>query len=57
MDREPHYLKRVLEFGRTGAKPGTVTHITVLHDEWCAQLQDTGLCNCEPELQLEGRDG
>jgi hypothetical protein len=48
--KPPKYLKRVLETLNANNVPGTVTYITVLHDDDCALLGGTGDCNCEPEI-------
>jgi len=44
----PGYLKKVLELAGT---PGTVSSITVAHDDWCNLLARTGPCNCDPEVR------
>jgi hypothetical protein len=34
--------------------PATVNHIDVFHDDWCALLNGTGACNCDPDVQVMG---
>jgi hypothetical protein len=48
--KPPKYLNRVLETLNANNVPGTVTHVTVLHDADCALLVGTGGCDCEPEV-------
>lgn len=44
---KPKYLKEALSrFGPT-AKPGAVTHVTVMHDDWCPMLSGKGKCCCD----------
>ena len=43
-----NYWPDVLRIGMS-AKPGTVNHVTVMHDDWCALLNKRGACNCNPE--------
>lgn len=33
-------------------KPGKLYDLTVLHDDWCAQLKGKGPCNCNPETVI-----
>jgi hypothetical protein len=47
MNDNPNYLTDVLRLAE-GIQPGSINHVTVLHDAWCAQLNGTGPCNCEP---------
>lgn len=32
-----------------------VTVAEILHDDRCARLQGTGVCNCDPDVQLTSR--
>jgi hypothetical protein len=36
---------------RVEVKRGTVQHVTILHDSWCA-IYDGGACNCKPIVRL-----
>ena len=38
------------------ARPGTVTIVRVLHDDWCPKLAG-GLCRCDPDLAFEAVPG
>jgi hypothetical protein len=33
------------------AKPGTVSALDVLHDDWCAVFKGRDVCNCNPEVR------
>lgn len=33
-----------------------VTVAEILHDDRCARLQGTGVCNCDPDVRLLSRD-
>lgn len=48
--RTPHYLREVerrLRSGGVPLAPGTVTVLTIAHDDWC-QHWSGGACNCAP---------
>ena len=48
--RSPGYLGKLLVLGES-LKSGTVTHVTVLHDDWCPRLQDPpGECECDADI-------
>ena len=49
MTPTPHYLAKMLDACRD-IRPGTVQHVHVAHDDWCAQLRGTGACNCDPDV-------
>lgn len=54
MEQEPKYLKDVLAVGRQlQADEARVAYVK--HDAWCALLQGTGACNCEPIVKLGER--
>ncbi len=44
-------VRALLSSGQLPIRPGTVTHVEVLHDDWCAFWQG-GVCDCEPEIRL-----
>lgn len=33
-------------------KPGKLTEVTVMHDDWCRYLRRKGPCNCNPEIKV-----
>lgn len=35
---------------------GTLTVTDIRHDDWCARLQGTGVCNCDPDVRLVSRE-
>jgi len=45
--RQP-YIGPMLRAARK-AKPGTVTHVYIYHDDWCSVFRG-GLCDCNPEV-------
>ena len=53
MSKIPNYMAAMFEAQAAGVfKPGSVYSTTVLHDDWCDQLNGRGPCNCEPELKV-----
>jgi hypothetical protein len=38
-------------------KPGTVTMIEYVHDEWCPKLKGIGECLCDPDVYLVHKNG
>ncbi|RYX81045.1 hypothetical protein EON83_25810 [bacterium] len=49
-----NYLKHLFELQAIGnMKEGTVTTVTVAHDDWC-QIFKGGKCNCNPTLNTAG---
>lgn len=28
----------------------------ILHDDWCARMQGTGVCDCDPDVRIVSRD-
>jgi hypothetical protein len=40
------------------AKPGTVSHVTVKHDDGCPGLEGQSmlLCRCAPEIEIEEQE-
>jgi hypothetical protein len=49
----PKYLADVLRV-TANLKPGTLQHVEVRHDSWCALLNGRGPCICHPEVVLLG---
>ena len=47
----PKYVEEILKL-QPIIKPGTVTHVTVYHDDWCDLLNGKGQCNCKPTVKL-----
>ncbi len=37
----------------TRLEPGKVSHTVFYHDDWCAQLNGKGTCNCEPDIEFD----
>lgn len=51
----PNHVAKMLKLiaeGTFNPKPGTVSGISILHDDWCAALKGTGPCNCDPDVVL-----
>jgi hypothetical protein len=46
----PTILER-LDQAQGELKPGSLYTIDVLHDDWCSLLNETGACNCNPEIR------
>ena len=55
--RSGNYLRKLVEAtGRNPAKPGEVRHIRVIHDEWCSMIAGRGPCDCDPSIEIPGRE-
>jgi hypothetical protein len=53
--RLPAWLRPLLvHVQRTGLRPGSVAHVEVLHDDWCAHFYGRP-CNCDPEIRTGTR--
>lgn len=37
-------------------EPGAIADAWVLHDEWCAVLHGSHLCNCNPAIEISVRN-
>ncbi len=49
----PKYLNQVLaKLNAKHFEPGSVEHITVLHDDDCSLLKSRGPCDCSPAVEL-----
>ena len=46
-------LLAMMQAGVLDAPPGTVRHIDIYHDTWCA-IYKGGYCNCEPIIAPRG---
>jgi hypothetical protein len=44
-----NYMKILMRKFEENIAPG-VHHVEVLHDPWCAFLNNKGTCNCNPEI-------
>lgn len=56
-DYQGNYIPKMMDAARENPpKPGTVNHVAILHDDWCDLLSDKGPCNCDPEIQILGRE-
>lgn len=51
-----HISKLLEELKSNPPKPGTINHVTVMHDEWCNLLSGKGPCNCSPDIQNLGQE-
>lgn len=52
-----NYLPKLLEVAkRNPPKPGTVSHISVAHDDWCDLLARRGPCSCNPDVEFLGQE-
>lgn len=56
---KPHYRALVEQLARihaaeleAGIGQGKCFNFEILHDSWCAQLVGTGLCDCNPVVNL-----
>lgn len=48
----PRYYKPILEAHAAGVfRPGTLSDIYVLHDDWCGKLKG-GECRCNPDISV-----
>ena len=55
--RSGNYLRKLVEATkRNPAKPGEVRHIRVVHDEWCSMIAGRGPCDCDPSIEIPGRE-
>lgn len=52
--RTPNWLPKLQEAADAHDVTLTeaVTLVEILHDNNCARLQGTGVCNCDPDIQL-----
>ncbi len=51
MKKIPNYLPKLREEqSEATTRPGRIYHINTFHDDWCDQLNNRGLCNCNPEV-------
>jgi len=49
------YVEGVLRLAALGLVPaGQLSHLTVVHDDWCPVLGGAGTKRCEPEFFLDG---
>jgi hypothetical protein len=47
----PKYVPEVMRKLRwSRPKKGQIQHITIYHDDWCAQLLGLGACDCNPTV-------
>lgn len=46
---EHNYFRKVKDLVEQGLPAGEVTHVTVLHDDWCGIFRGEA-CNCNPVL-------
>lgn len=56
-DRPGNYLEKLLKATKDNPpKPGTVNHVQIRHDDWCALLASKGPCNCDPDIEIVGQE-
>jgi hypothetical protein len=48
------YIEKIIKAGLL--KPGSVTHVTVYHDDNCPGLKPNGICTCNPDIK-NGKPG
>jgi hypothetical protein len=50
----PNYLVAQMALHKAGAfPPGSLTIGTVYHDDWCAQINGKGPCDCAPDMEFQ----
>lgn len=56
--RTPNWWPKLQEAADAHDVPLTeaVTLVQILHDDECARLQNTGVCNCDPDVQLRSQN-
>ncbi len=48
----PKYLEEIARMlAAERAEPGSVTHVAVRHDDWCAIFRGGG-CDCHPSVEV-----
>jgi hypothetical protein len=55
---KPNYIEAIqgaVAAGRVKPIPGTLVHIAVMHDDWCAIFKG-GVCNCDPDVETMRSD-
>lgn len=52
--KRPTYIDEVIRLALSGGlKPGTVSAVTIAHDDWCDLINGRGGCNCDPDLEVK----
>jgi hypothetical protein len=55
--RAGNYLKKLDEARKTNPpKRGEVRHVDVAHDDRCSLIKGGGPCDCEPSIEILGRE-
>jgi hypothetical protein len=55
--RQGNYVRKLDEAtARVPPKPGEVRHISVVHDNWCSLIAGKGPCDCDPSIEILGRE-
>ena len=56
-DRPGNHMPKILEaMRRNAAQSGGVRHVSVMHDNWCSMLAGRGPCDCDPDVEILGRE-
>jgi hypothetical protein len=56
-NRQGNYVRKLDEAtARVPLKPGEVRHISVVHDNWCSLIAGKGPCDCNPSIEILGRE-
>jgi hypothetical protein len=43
---------RLIAEGKLAVRPGCLTNVVVIHDDWCALLTTGSFCDCDPEVRV-----
>ncbi len=55
--RRGNYLRKLADARKANpSKPGEVRHVSVVHDERCSLIAGKGPCDCDPEVEILGRE-
>jgi len=53
-----NHIAKILEvITHNPLRRGTVSHVSVAHDDWCSLLAGKGACDCAPIVTFLGRVG
>jgi hypothetical protein len=50
----PAYLAKLVTIALSLPR-GSVHHVDIYHDDWCALLTHDGVCDCSPDVRLRQR--
>jgi hypothetical protein len=55
-ERQGRYLAKFMEeIKRNPLRTGSISRISIAHDDWCKFLIG-GVCNCNPDVQILGEE-